>query len=1281
MRSCTRSILLFLALLAGPVPAFSQYAQFSYHISNHEVQSFAQDSRGYVWMGTARGLNRYNGTNYAIYYAGNLPEQLNNDNVRALCLDRDGRLWTGTECGIGYYEDGRFHHYANAIYNPVSQILDLDAEKIVVMGKDGPISFRKDDINTAVDRFYDKGTSWIKGACVSGSGDVWLPRQVDYSSFVSVLDGRLHRVEEFFLGRGLAVTNICERPAHTIWAATDRGIRCFDGRSRTSIPVPQALEALTAGQRILFLLPYKENNLLIGLPGQGMFSYNTVSRTVMQVVPEQRLTAPRYICFVDKDDNIWLSDLESDIRFYADQRPYTHFSPLPDDNQQRGIFRLVFDRDGFLWMRNGTHLCSMDPKSGEIMWSSDPQDAFGTFSIDASGRLFAICGGNTLRQYRLVQGRATPVRTIQLESDAFSISEDASGQIWLAMSRQLAVLGTDGRLEYLPGPPRTAFTLTLSDPVSRRVFLFTVAQGLYEILPNRSFRLVGGPELASVNYILPARDGSLWCGTYNNGLIHYDEASGTLERLNEESGMFSGNIKSVLEDADGNIWFSTPEHVTRYDTRQKTFTTLHDDHFSGGRFYSLVSAATGPDGRLYFGGTGGITAVDPSAPIQRHGETPLFFEYISVNGRQLSDNVQSLKLPWRENSLVFRFSGLDFEAGSLLGYSFRLEGYERDWQYRTTNVEASYSQLPAGRYVFHARVRGQDGRWSEDELRLPVTIRPAPWAGWWAWTLYILIALGALISALGAFLRIKVQQGQLAVAKQREEMKQQHIDFVTNISHEFRTPLSMIYGPVKELAKHPLGEQDRRLVDTISRNAESLRNLAEQILSTQGGRQEHEALRIRQNDLCSLIRRMVGNFTYAAGQKEQTLSADAPDSLICWFDTEKVSKILGNLISNAVKYTPEGGHIAVRLQVPAEGQARIEVADDGIGIPEDKRERIFERYDRLGAESSGVIGSGIGLNYARSLAQLHKGSLVFSPNEPAGSVFTLWIPVAHDAFENENIDETAYVPPVENVEDDGSEKEGTLLIAEDTDEIRYFLRDLFAPRYRVILAPDGLEAEENLKLALPDLVLSDVIMPGKTGYVLCSDIKENPDWCHIPVVLLTAKTDAQSNIEGMRHGADAYIPKPFDPDVLMAAVESQIRNRRLLQSRVLNLTSTTLQEPEKAEEAHLTAGERALLERIHAWMDAHLDDETVGVQELAQEVGMSYSSLYAKVKALTGKTPQAFMTHYRMNIALELLQAGDLNVSEVAYRVGSSSPSTFSREFKKHFGYPPSQVSASTTKQ
>lgn len=1274
MRKHTLPILLAGITLTIAISLQAQNAQFSRHISNHEIQTFAQDAQGYIWMGTARGLNRYNGTSYTTFYAGSGDFDLHSNNILSLYQDSDGRLWTGTECGLGYYENGRFHQFANAVFNPTSQILELDKEKIVAIGLNGLISFRKEDINTAVDRFMDNGTSRLNNATISSIGEVWLARNSADSCYLSILDSHLRRIEEHFLGMHQNVLSIVKRPGRTLWVATADDILTFDEYSRNQRPTPAALKKLVHQEQILFLQPYQENSLLIGLAGLGLFSFDIDSEAVTQLVPEQHLDAQNYVCFVDRDNNIWLSDKESDVLFYAYNRPYAHFSPGENPLLNGRISHLAFDREGYLWMRSGSRLCSMDPSSGKILWISPSPTASSGLLIDSHGNLDCISDSKrAVEQYRLSGGKASLIRSIPLKGDAFSISEDTEGKLWLSLSRQLAIIGPDGKPEYISGPERIPFTMILGDPSTKRVFLFTVKDGLYEILPEGSFRQIGDKSLASSDIVMVARDGTLWCGTYNDGLIRYNERDGSLEHFDETSGMAATGIKSLLEDAEGNIWVSTSEHISKYDAGTRTFSTFHDDRFSGGRFYDLVSAAAGPDGRLFFGGTGGITVIDPSAAVSSRKETALQFEYLAVNGEQFPSGAPALDLSWKENSLDFRFSGIDFEAGSLLNYSYMLEGYDKDWQYRSSDVEAAYSQVPAGRYVFRARVREQNGQWSPQELRLPITIHPAPWASWWARLLYFLMSAGLLVGGIWFFLRLRAQRSKLAIAQQREEMKQQHIDFVTNISHEFRTPLSMIYAPVKELSKHSLPEEDKRLVSTIARNAEHLRGLAEQILSTQGGRQENEALHIRQNDLVSVVRSMAGNFAYAAQEKGQELKVDVPESMIAWFDTEKVSKILGNLLSNAIKYTQEGGQITVCL-MKEDNHACIRVVDDGIGIAEDKRDRIFERYERLGAESTGVIGSGIGLHYARSLALLHKGALEFRPNEPAGSIFTLTLPVNRAAYDEAQVDETAYIPPAEVTLEDTGEKDGTLLIAEDSDEIRYFLRDLFAPHYRVILAPDGQEAEENLKLALPDLVLSDVIMPRKTGYALCAAIKENPQWCHIPVVLLTAKADAGSNIEGMRAGADAYIPKPFDPDVLMAAVESQLRNRRLLQSRVLNLTSTTLQEPEKAEEAHLNASDKALLEKVYAWMDAHLDDETTGVQDLAQELGMSYSSLYAKLKALTGKTPQAFMMHYRMNIAMELLKEGELNVSEVAYKVGSSSPSTFSREFKKHFGFPPSQV-------
>ena len=747
-----------------------------------------------------------------------------------------------------------------------------------------------------------------------------------------------------------------------------------------------------------------------------------------------------------------------------------------------------------------------------------------------------------------------------------------------------------------------------------------------------------------------------------------------MEQFDVSSGLLDNTIKSVVEDGNGNIWFSTTTHISRYDARSHTFATFHDRHFTGSQFYDLISAAAGPDGKLYFGGSGLLTVVDPQAELPRSREIPLRLESVIAGGQSQPEDSPSLRLKWNENTLDVRAAGIDFNAGSLLNYAWKLDGYEKDWMYGSSPIHAIYSYLPAGSYTFRARVREQSGNWSPQEITLPVRVLPSPWASPWAKLLYWLVGLGLLGAGIWFVIRIRTQEERLALAEQREELGRQHIDFVTNISHEFRTPLSMIYAPAKQLGKQDLGPEANDLVRTINRNADRLRNLSEQLLGSNGRQPGRERLTVRQNDLVSVVRSLASNFIYASSEKQQTLSVQLPETLLGWFDTEKIGKIVGNLLSNALKYTPEGGHILLRLDRDS-SDAVLMVIDDGIGIPKDRRNRIFDRFDRLGAEESTVAGSGIGLNYAQKLARLHKGLISYTPNEPVGSVFTFRFPVGHEAYSSDGIDDRTEFIPEEKLSSEADRRDlPMVLVAEDTDEIRRFLHSLLSPHYRVVLASDGMIALDSLKLSLPDLVLSDVIMPNITGIGLCNAIKSNPDWAHLPVVLLTAKADAESSIEGMKTGADAYIPKPFDPDYLLAVIDSQLANRRRIQERILNLTSGSTEKAAALEEARLSPADKKLLDRIHALLDSHLESEGFNVAELAGEIGMSYSSLYAKIKALTGKTPQAFMATYRMNIAMNLLRSGQYNVSEVAFRVGSSSPDTFSREFKRHFGYPPSQV-------
>ena len=423
---------------------------------------------------------------------------------------------------------------------------------------------------------------------------------------------------------------------------------------------------------------------------------------------------------------------------------------------------------------------------------------------------------------------------------------------------------------------------------------------------------------------------------------------------------------------------------------------------------------------------------------------------------------------------------------------------------------------------------------------------------------------------------------------------------------------------------------------------------------------------------------MTENFRFASLEKGLTLSISAPESLPGWYDREKIGKIVTNLLSNAIKYTPEGRSIDVIVRQEGD-KALVSVSDDGIGIAEEKRDRIFERFDRLGAEEGTIPGSGIGLSYSHSLAELHKGSLTYLPKHPDGSVFTLSIPLDKASYDGEIIvrgEEEDVLQDIQFLTPESDEsKNGTILIAEDSEDIRLFIRNLLAPSYRVVMAADGLEAKDSLKLGLPDLVISDIMMPGMNGYELCREIKGNSEWSHIPVVLLTAKADAASSIEGLKSGADAYIPKPFDPDYLKAAVESIIRNRRILQERVLNMTKESVKaEPEKTDEVQLSPKDKVLMEKILDLMEKNMATESFGAEEMASALEMSYSSLYSKMKALTGKTPLFFINNYRMNRAMELLKTRLYTVSEVAYKIGSLSPNTFSRDFKKHFGVTPSSV-------
>lgn len=573
-------------------------------------------------------------------------------------------------------------------------------------------------------------------------------------------------------------------------------------------------------------------------------------------------------------------------------------------------------------------------------------------------------------------------------------------------------------------------------------------------------------------------------------------------------------------------------------------------------------------------------------------------------------------------------------------------------------------------------------------LGMPVPQVDSPWLAPPALVFYIFLVPIIITYGIQFYKFLKQRHERLQMADEQQEMHEQHQHFVANISHEIRTPLTLISAPLKELvANNSLNEHDRALLGIMQRNVTRLNQLAEQILNNSNHGKDDRVLRLTFGDVSAFVESIVGNFRFYAHEKNLHLTFDSKtDGQQGYFDMEKVEKIVSNLMSNAMKYTPEGGDVVVRICLD-KGNAVIVVKDTGIGVTGSRQREMFRRFNRLDvtALQPSSKGFGVGLHYAQCLAFLHHGRLTYEPNVPQGSRFTLSIPydkaAENDVAAPESNDPIAL--PDEHhdeIHHEIDEHLSTLLLVEDDYEMRAYIQMLLEDDYNVVTVSDGEEALETLKLNVPDLIISDVVMHRMDGFDLCRHIKDSEEYGYLPVLLLTAKSDLDNRRHGIDCGADAYIGKPFDPYYLKSVVCSILENRQRIQRIIRSMThideavAISENDDTSGTEPIMSQRDKDFLARFHRLLSDHLADENLNVTTLAAEMNLSYSSLYARVKELTGQSPQVFLNTYRMNIAMELLQTHNYTVAEVCYKVGASSPANFARSFKKQFGMVPSAV-------
>lgn len=1246
----------------------------SYSEPSGAAIAFATDSLGRIWIGKGDGLSCYNGSFYMVYGKDGAGISLPDAHIRDLFFSSEGKLWIADNSGLRYMEDGKITTVESAGNAVVMRVKE---------GLDGRILFTTNrgvgcyEPGADVSFFSRGGLEYTSFIDIAPSGEIWTATHYREVNRIMVLSPGMDLLEEYPLDRYVEVRDLRIMDDGTVWVLHEKGLMIFDSQSHKTLPVPEELFSLVDGQDPVFARQYTDGNVLVGLRGKGCFSYSRGKDTAVRIFPNLALPSDYYTCHVTEDGDVLLSDdLGPTIRMRGDKGFRNIISAIQPDYYSNSN-EICTDASGNIWIARGKWLLGYDPSSGEVFQRISNEAGFVFVQSDGEGKLFANVGRETLIMYTLEGNRAVysgqrsfPGRTL----DRLFVTFDRT--LWYGFSDHLHSVdlsgGAEKDYEVEPG------SFMIQDRGNGKLYLFSPS-GQYECGDSiERVSLFSGVE-GRVSCLMTMSDGSKFVGTRSNGL-QVVNTSGEVLHMGKDEGLPSFEIRSVIEDRSGIIWIATPDHITRYNPSTGTVRSYSCSGFSSSRPFSWNQAYIGSDGNLYFCGEGGVAMVDTSIEEEKESARFVSVEYLSVDGEVRIPVPNSLVLSHNENDLRFGFASYSEDGPIESVYSYRLEGLDHDWIY-SVSPEVTYSSLRPGRYRFILR-SGMAWEESEVETSIPFRIKPHPLASVPALLLYFALALMLALQLVRLYTDRKIHREQLSAAAEREKMKQDEIDYLTNLAHELRNPLTMIYGPIRQMVeKGNMPDEERNMLRVAKNAASRLRTLTDEILNISSDHEVKETLKVSMTDLSTLVSALAENYRYAFNEKGVSLQSDVPKGIKGWADEDKVYKILTNLLSNAVKYTPEGGKVAVCLSMVDDGKAAISVSDNGPGVPEGKREEIFGRFER-GEADKRVEGSGVGLNYARALSEVHKGTLEYSPSSSGGSVFTLTIPVSEDAYtESEKVERTSSSEILSHVIDSrmgGDPSRKTVVVVEDNPEINLYLKYLFSGKYNVISDSDGKSAFDTLKTIIPDLVVSDLMMPGMDGMQLCAAIKEDENLRHIPVILLTAKTDDDTAVESLRGGADAFIPKPFDPSFLLASVENLIRNRERMQEKALKVVSKALAEEDSpantSPDSSFSDRDREFLGKLSGIISDNISNAKFTIDDLAKQLFMSYSSLYASTKTLTGLTPMAFLVRNRMTKARELIEEGRLSMTEIADMVGYGSLSHFSREFKKFYGENPTSI-------
>ena len=1275
----------------------------AFSLSDNETLHLFEDSRGWLWIGLQnKGMDLYEPKSGRFYH---FPFQFQGINgysfIRQIAEDRDGSIWViqGRDVLVhvqipASWKDG-LPDKSELIGEVVAKQVPVETyrkEEIMIRmepGADGLNLFSTEkqyriDRQAGVARPVgnpllpsyigsvavqkNKKDAWAAGNqdelfCMSAEGRVRYQSPVPWLRYHYFID--YDRDGRYWMAHGNKLWELrADRPfdySRPDWE-TDRDINCMEVD--------------------------RNGNIWLGTQGYGLRRINP-GRQLFH--PEVSGQSTWRVWQSPTGARFW-RDISCIYPFEAKKTPEGLETAFPEWGLERNM-DLLFDSNGGFWMLG---VPEKDNFQGILRYYTADKKLLRTYSFAMNmydymrlvrgrdGNIWITGGSGQLLRFHPDNGRIEYFSYAHLfgekvsTAQALALTEDGNGDLWIGTKLGLVKARWSG------GTPD--FQLLEVNPDNPHGLNSNVIACL---LPD------------------PAEPAHwLWIGTKGGGINRMDLQTGRCEHLTMADGLPDQVIYGILPGNEKggeqpiSLWCSTNRGLVRLVPRATnplsadiiTYTAakgLQDNEFNTQAFFKAAN------GELLFGGVNGVNRFFPEALRADTTRMPVYLVGLEINhqsalfgqaGSPLTEpleNLRELTLPYDENNVSFEFAALDFTDPSQNRYRYLLEGLDAEWV-NTGNIRfAHFTHLEPGRYKFRVQGTNGQGKWQEMTHPVVLVIRPPWYRSPLAYVLYVLALVWAGWHLYRFQIRRVQEREQLAFEHRETErlkvLEQMKTDFFSNITHEFRTPLTLILEPARRILAETTEPNTRRNAQHVETNSRRLLALVNQLLDMAKLENGSMGLDLCMGDLTEQVRSIFQSFEPLAEQQGVQFLLETPDAVPpAHFDLNKVELVVSNLISNALKFTPAGGKVIVTCKnAPDSGQAaEISVSDTGIGIPPDALGKIFDRFYQVdGSHTRLGEGTGIGLALTKELVELMHGNIDVQSTPGEGAVFTFRLPLQPGMKASVDLaGETTAVPgalPVFYQAADISEERPTVLLVEDNAELRTFIKSCIGDNWQVVEASDGQEGVEKALETVPDLVISDIMMPRKDGYAVCDELKSNELTSHIPIILLTAKSTVDARIKGWQTGADDYLSKPFNSEELLARMENLVENRRRLRARY---SQASLQDGQPEESDILSTRDREFLNRFIQTVEQHLSDETVSVEDLARKMFVSRVQLYRKLKALTDQNVTDFVRDYRLDRAMSMLRNREGLVYEVAYRVGFGSEKYFSKAFKDKFGVSPSHV-------